>query len=146
MFILGQFTSKVFRGKETERHTIPYQAGLYNRNINNSISKTDPDTGPFCGASVLTENYLITAAHCFDPPNSVTEDLYVMLGDYDTTKKEAGQMQFNISLYFKHPQYNVTKDGIQVNDIAIIKLSKPAIFSPIIGHICLPETPGVYFV
>jgi secreted trypsin-like serine protease len=117
----------------------PYQAGLYSR-----VKKLgDTRKGPSCGASVLTENYLITAAHCFQKGFVNVSNYYVLLGDHNFADKTDGQEQFEIEEIVRHPEYLFTDDGVEVNDLAIIKLARPAIFSPRIGHVCLPDQQGL---
>lgn len=41
----------------------------------------------------------------------------------------------------KHPSYKITKNGIAVNDIMMIKLSRPAVYNRLVRPVCLP-TPN----
>ena len=44
-----------------------------------------------------------------------------------------------ISKEIVHPDYDVTDIGSLTNDIMLIKLAKPAIFSGYVAPICLPD-------
>jgi len=96
---------------------------------------------PFCGGAVLTENYIITAAHCFPGRNHNTSDYYILLGDYYITDKYDGQESFDVAEIKIHPGFN-SNILEYTNDIALLRLSTSAKFSVKIGQVCLPSHSG----
>jgi hypothetical protein len=124
----------IYQGTPLGGRRIPYQGGLYEQNR----------TKPICGAALLTENYLVTSAICFylPIPNLNANDYFVMLGDDNVTDMTDGQEKFDVAEVKIHPEAKVYREGISFNDIALIKLKRPARLSPIIGSVCLPDTPG----
>ncbi len=46
-----------------------------------------------------------------------------------------------MALVKKHPKYGVNEDGVAVNDILIIKLSRAAVYNKMVRPVCLP-TPN----
>ena len=78
---------------------------------------------------------MVTAAHCL--PSYITkEDILIKLGEYDFTQTgETGDESFTVADMKLHENYNeVTFE----NDIAMIRLDRPATFSKSIWPICLP--------
>jgi len=85
----------------------------------------------FCGATLVSENWVVSAAHCMLYPSS---SLQVVLGDLVESKSD-GEVTKGVSTWTKHSGWStVTK----VNDIAVLKLSSPVTFSKTIRPICLP--------
>jgi len=65
------------------------------------------------------------------------QDICVRLGEYDfNIKNETKFVDHRVTDIRMHPDYDETT---HVNDIAIMKLKKPAKYSSIIRPICLPE-------
>jgi hypothetical protein len=54
-----------------------------------------------------------------------------------------GQEKFEIDEIMKHPAYEVIDNVIEMNDVALIRLGRPAQFGPSIDHVCLPDKPGL---
>jgi hypothetical protein len=87
-----------------------------------------------CGGSILSEYYIITAAHCVDDIPLLPQDYSVIVGT-DTRVKSDGQRR-DVETIILHPQYNPKS---KANDIAILRLATPINFSdPHVAKICLP--------
>jgi secreted trypsin-like serine protease len=98
---------------------------------------------PFCGAALLTENYLVTSAICVEHRRDLN-DFFVMLGDHNVRYMTDGQEKFEVAEVKIHPGFSTSLDGIIFDDIALIRLRRPARFSSIIGSVCLPNTSGMF--
>ena len=100
---------------------------------------------PICGGAVLTENYIVTAAHCFTEKSLNASNVYVLLGDYNITDMSDGQESFEVAEIKIHPNF-YSEVLEQPNDIALLRLSSSANFNGKIGPICLPGQSGQIWV
>lgn len=84
--------------------------------------------GPFlCGSTVIYEDILITAAHCYNAFR--TNNAYVNIGG---TLIDGSQSEhIPIESVLKHPNYTA---GFEYNDIMLVKLSYPSVAPPIALH------------
>lgn len=127
-------SSRIVGGLISPRGWFPWQAGL----------KKIPSSRIFCGCSVLTNFYVLTAGHClYEVLREETKDhqvtLFVAFGE-DKIKQVAEYRQIieslpgrNIGL-FLHENYNfLTLE----NDIALVKTSQIIIFNDFVQPICL---------
>ncbi|CAH1110326.1 unnamed protein product [Psylliodes chrysocephalus] len=85
-----------------------------------------------CGAAIINENTLLTAAHCFFYENPYTATItYGATIYYEGTKR-------NISKAFIHP--NFTGEYASTNDIGVLKIDPPLVFSETVQPIKLPQS------
>nr|XP_027205356.1 trypsin-1-like [Dermatophagoides pteronyssinus] len=100
-----------------------------------------PDWHHICGASIINEYYLITAAHCVDGLiNSWWPgQLRIVLGTdrWRYTLFQRNIQMIPVSKIIIHPEWNSRRAQ---NDIALIRLTKPIVFNQRVRPICLPKS------
>lgn len=117
---LGTFGAKVVGGQEVRPHSKPYMTSLqiFGRH--------------FCGGFLISRKWVLTAAHCFSvyPVTYMT----VVLGAHNIQAREKTTQRLKISRVIQHRFNPMT---IQ-NDIALIKLRRPARLNKYVKPIVLP--------
>jgi len=119
--------TKIVGGQETEVNEYPWQVGLV----------SSWGTSPWCGGSLISNQYVMTAAHCTE--GSSPSDIRVLLGEHDIS--DAENYIVPISQIIDHPNYN-----FPFNDYSILKLTSPITFSETISPICLPAITSEQYV
>ncbi|XP_043973028.1 transmembrane protease serine 9-like [Gambusia affinis] len=84
----------------------------------------------FCGGSLVNENWIVSAAHCYK------SRVEVRLGEHHIGITEGTEQFISSAAVIRHPGYNsYTID----NDIMLIKLSRPATLNQYVQPVSLPS-------
>ncbi|XP_029433187.1 trypsin-3-like [Rhinatrema bivittatum] len=101
---------KIVGGYDCQPHSQPWQVYFtYNGNR-------------WCGGSLINEWWIISAAHCYQPPKT----LVAHLGEHDTTQEEGTEQHIQVDKAYQHFYYNPYYID---NDFMMVKLSEPAKFN-----------------
>ncbi|XP_015422493.1 PREDICTED: transmembrane protease serine 9 [Myotis davidii] len=87
----------------------------------------------FCGATVVGDRWLLSAAHCFN--HTKAELVQAHLGTASLTGIGGSPVKMGLKRTVLHPQYN---PSILDFDVAILELSGPLVFNKYIQPVCLP--------
>uniref|UniRef100_A0A8B9NJG9 Peptidase S1 domain-containing protein n=1 Tax=Accipiter nisus TaxID=211598 RepID=A0A8B9NJG9_9AVES len=119
--------SKIVGGSTAARGEWPWQVSLWLRQKEHK-----------CGAVLIADRWLLSAAHCFDiysdPKMWVAFLGTLFLSGID------GKMEKIFRIY-KHPFYNVYSLDY---DVALLELNMPIKFSNTIKPICLPDNSHIF--
>ena len=123
------FRDRIVGGKPADPNEWPWLAAL-----------VIPGSGQYCGATLISDTYVLTAAHCVDAYKP--QEIQVKLGEYDFKKKgETRDKTFTISSIKLHERWN--PDTME-HDIALLKLKMRATFNKSIWPISLPRETTEY--
>nr|XP_018916831.1 PREDICTED: serine protease snake-like [Bemisia tabaci] len=92
--------------------------------------------GYYCGGTLISENFVLTAAHCIG--TSLGDPVQVRLGELILNNEDDGASPVDVRVErtIVHPDY---RDDRKYNDIALIRLERKVTFSASIRPSCLHQ-------
>ncbi|XP_044126770.1 prothrombin-like [Bufo gargarizans] len=129
--LLESIQGRIVKGEDADPGSSPWQVMLFKKSPQELL----------CGASLISDRWVLTAAHCvFYPPwdkNFTTEDLLVRIGKHHRAKYErTTEKILQLQRIIIHQKYNWQENLDR--DIALLQLKKPLTFTNYIHPVCLP--------
>lgn len=109
---LPQLGHRIVGGNTVSRGQVPYQVSL----------RTNMDQH-FCGGAILSQQWILTSGHCVSGRKAAE---FVAVAGSTNLREGTGHP---VEEVFLHPEFNA--DGL-LNDIAVVKLSRPFVFNMIV--------------
>ncbi|XP_044143543.1 coagulation factor X-like [Bufo gargarizans] len=112
---------RIVGGTDCKFGECPWQAVLFSE-----------DDEPFCGGTILSSQFILTAAHCMNQ----TKYFKVIVGEINTREKDGTESVHKVDKIIIHPKFvRLTYDF----DIAVVKLKDAINFTVNIIPACLPD-------
>ncbi|KAL7644936.1 UNVERIFIED_CONTAM: hypothetical protein RMT77_004753 [Armadillidium vulgare] len=114
----------IIGGSEATPHSYPWQVALY------------IDDDGFCGGALISDEWILTAAHCISGASSVE----VVLGAHNLTDEEPSQVRIVVTgeeNFVINSGFSTSTYG---NDIGLVHLPEPVTFTAEIQAANLPKT------
>ncbi|XP_029466648.1 transmembrane protease serine 9 [Rhinatrema bivittatum] len=120
--------NRIVGGSDASRGEFPWQV---------SLRENDEH---FCGAAILSERWLVSAAHCFN--DFLDPAVWVAyMGTVTLSGTDSSTVRTNVKEIIKHPSYNVDTADY---DVALLQLESPLTFNKYLRPICLPSASHTF--
>ncbi|XP_056221498.1 transmembrane protease serine 9-like [Seriola aureovittata] len=95
--------------------------------------------GHVCGGSLINREWVVSAAHCFS--STSTSGWQVSLGRQNLQGTNPNEVSRTVARIILHPNYDSDSSD---NDIALLRLSSPVMFTDYIRPVCLAASDSVF--
>lgn len=114
---------RIVGGKKARKGQFPWQVGI----------ASSGSVDPWCGGTLLSEDWVLTAAHCVENVFSTTQ-IQVILGAHDVVKNKPKAKVRSVAEIIMHEDYDTFTTN---NDVALLKLASPITCGKRIAGACL---------
>jgi len=128
---VGGPSNRIVGGHDAADYAWPWQVQLTKKSPYGDV--------PYCGASVIGDRWLLTAAHCFEKTGRRTYGWRATLGVTNKWKTYPTRQIERLERIVIHPEYKNQHGRSAGTDIALVKTVRPLRFSKGIQPVCLPE-------
>uniref|UniRef100_A0A8C3GAY9 Coagulation factor IXa n=1 Tax=Cyclopterus lumpus TaxID=8103 RepID=A0A8C3GAY9_CYCLU len=112
---------RIVGGEVVTPGEIPWQVALMERHSG----------GLFCGGSILSERWVVTAAHCLG-----ADSFFIRVGEHDIKINEGTEQDYDVLEQHVHPRYSASESSHN-HDIALLYLKSPILFSTQVRPVCI---------
>lgn len=124
--LVSQWQGRIVGGQNAELGQFPHQVSLRSRN----------SRGHFCGGSIISDHFILTAAHCTQGYRANTKNVFIVVG---TIKLEESGVEYDLEAIYSHPGFSISH---LENDVSVLRTVKTIEFSDYISPVNLPlEAP-----
>lgn len=116
--------SRIVGGNAALPGEIPWQVALVSRSTQQV----------FCGGSILSPLWVVTAAHCL--LGGQNGSFFIRVGEHEVSKTEDTEQNLEVTHLIPHPRYD-SKLSLYNHDIALLRLRTPIQFTLAVRPICL---------
>ncbi|ELK14881.1 Coagulation factor VII [Pteropus alecto] len=119
----SQPQGRIIGGKVCPKGECPWQVAL---KLNGVL---------LCGGTLIDTTWVVSAAHCFDRIKSF-KNLTAVVGEHDLSEEDGDEQERQVAQVIVPNKYITGKTN---HDIALLRLSRPVVFTDYVVPLCLPE-------
>jgi len=121
--------ANIIGGEDAVPYSWPWQVALFQKPSTTSV---------FCSGTLISNQWVMTAGHCFNGHENQTSKWTVKLGVFKKIDDdEPEEVELGLSEIHVHPKF-VEHAGIPSYDITLLKLDKPVEFDEDVSPVCFP--------
>uniref|UniRef100_H3ATZ5 Peptidase S1 domain-containing protein n=1 Tax=Latimeria chalumnae TaxID=7897 RepID=H3ATZ5_LATCH len=122
------FHTRITKGQGATDNEFPWQVSIQEDGLH------------YCGAAIVSQYWIVSAAHCFVPLFlSPRRPQYAIVGTIDNQDKHHS---YRVAAVIPHEHFKTTQSGT-MNDIALLRTEEPIQFSRSIQPVCFPNDPDL---
>lgn len=119
----NQLDPRIVGGEDAKEGQFPYQVSL----------RLKLNKQHFCGGSILSSRFILTAGHCADGQMGSASQVYAVVGALQRLK---GGIPIKLEKITQHPGWDRSQ---LANDVALIRTAEEIVFSDTVQPIALPK-------